>query len=65
MGDFEGLLVTRKEPTKRRPSETGKIERQDCMTMKDARETLLVRVEPITVVATYGFALAPLSLKLS
>jgi len=35
------------------------------MTMKDARETLLVRVEPITAVATYGFALAPLSLKLS
>jgi len=35
------------------------------MTMKDARETLLVRVELITAVATYGFALAPLSLKLS
>jgi hypothetical protein len=43
----------------------GKIESQECMTMKDARETLLVRVEPITAVATHGFALAPLSLKLS
>ncbi len=43
----------------------GNRENQECMTMKDARETLRVRVEPITVVATYGFALAPLSLKLS
>jgi len=35
------------------------------MTMKDARQTLLMHVGPITAVVTYGFALAPLSLKLS